>query len=285
MFEAGIQLYNYMETFFCCTVNQQEEFKSVITEHMLVYVCQGELDVLAGERRRHLKRGQAYLIRKNHKAHKIEYPSKDGTPFKGLFLQLKQPMLKKTLSEYRIDLSAAPEFKSHSPYVMLPEHPLLTGLFASLESWFDGGLHPSEALMEAKIKEVILTLVEIAPELKRVLFDFKEPFRTDLAAFMDANFASDLDVEGFAHYTGRSLSAFKKEFGEIFGEAPGRWLINRRLEEAKSLIERGGKPLDVYLEVGFKNLSHFSTAFKRRYGFPPSAMQTAQPVSATSLLN
>ena len=275
MFEAGIQLYNYMETFFCCTVNQQEEFKSVITEHMLVYVCQGELDVLAGERRRHLKRGQAYLIRKNHKAHKIEYPSKDGTPFKGLFLQLKQPMLKKTLSEYRIDLSAVPEFKSHSPYVMLPEHPLLTGLFASLESWFDGGIQPSEALMEAKIKEVILTLVEIAPELKSVLFDFKEPFRADLAAFMDANFASDLDVEGFAHYTGRSLSAFKKEFWEIFGEAPGRWLINRRLEEAKSLIERGGKPLDVYLEVGFKNLSHFSTAFKRRYGYPPSAMQTA----------
>ena len=264
-----------METFFCCTVNQQEEFKSVITEHMLVYVCQGELDVLAGERRRHLKRGQAYLIRKNHKAHKIEYPSKDGTPFKGLFLQLKQPMLKKTLSEYRIDLSAVPEFKSHSPYVMLPEHPLLTGLFASLESWFDGGIQPSEALMEAKIKEVILTLVEIAPELKSVLFDFKEPFRADLAAFMDANFASDLDVEGFAHYTGRSLSAFKKEFWEIFGEAPGRWIINRRLEEAKSLIERGGKPLDVYLEVGFKNLSHFSTAFKRRYGYPPSAMQTA----------
>ena len=37
-----------METFFCCTVNQKEEFKSVVQEHMLVYVVQGELDVLAG---------------------------------------------------------------------------------------------------------------------------------------------------------------------------------------------------------------------------------------------
>ena len=45
MFEAGIQLYNYMETIFCCTVNQKEEFKSVVQEHMLVYVVQGELDV------------------------------------------------------------------------------------------------------------------------------------------------------------------------------------------------------------------------------------------------
>ncbi|MDR0266143.1 MAG: AraC family transcriptional regulator [Sphingobacterium sp.] len=27
---------------------------------------------------------------------------------------------------------------------------------------------------------------------------------------------------------------------------------------------------DVYLEVGFKNPSHFSTAFKKNYGFAPS---------------
>ena len=244
----------------------------LIAEFIKVYLVQGELDVLHNERRHHLHKGQAYLIRKNHKAHKIEYPSKDGTPFKGLFLQLKQPMLKKTLSEYHINLSGAKEYTSKSPYVMLPEHPVLTGMFKSVESWFDAGMQPSEALMEAKIKEVILTLVEIMPELKSVLFDFHEPFKIDLAAFMDANFASDLDVEGFAHYTGRSLSAFKKEFGEIFGEAPGKWIISRRLQEAKTLMENGAKPLDVYLTVGFKNLSHFSTAFKRQYGYPPSSI-------------
>lgn len=271
MFEAGVQLYNFMETFFCCTVNQKEEFKSVVTEHMLVYVIQGELDVLYNDRRHHLHPGQAYLIRKNHKAHKIEYPSKDGTPFKGLFLQLKQPLLKKTLSEYHVRLGDEAPFAAKSPYVMLPEHPLLSGMFQSLEKYFDTGTYPSEVLMEAKIKEVILTLIEIMPQLKGVLFDFKEPFKIDLESFMDANFASDLDIEGFAHYTGRSLSAFKKEFGEIYGEAPGKWLVNRRLDEAKTRIENGEKPLDVYLMVGFKNLSHFSTAFKRRYGYPPSA--------------
>lgn len=270
MFEAGVQLYNFMETFFCCTVNQKEEFKSVVTEHMLVYVIQGELDVLYNDRRNHLHPGQAYLIRKNHKAHKLEYPSADGTPFKGLFLQLKQPMLKKTLAEYHIPLAGV-SYTAKSPYVMLPDHPLLTGLFQSLEKYFDAGAYPSEALMEAKIKEVILTLIEIMPQLKAVLFDFKEPFKIDLVSFMDANFASDLDIEGFAHYTGRSLSSFKKEFGKIYGEAPGKWLINRRLQEAKTRIESGEKPLDVYLLVGFKNLSHFSTAFKRRYGYPPSS--------------
>ena len=52
--------------------------------------------------------------------------------------------------------------------------------------------------------------------------------------------------------------------------------MSRRLEEARRLIEEEKeRPLDVYLRVGFKNLSHFSTAYKRQYGYPPSAVQTA----------
>ena len=273
MFQAGVELYNYMDTFFCCTVTSSKEFESVITEHMLVYVISGELDVLSRERRRHLQRGQAYLIRRNCRAHKIEYPSKDGTPFKGLFLQLKVPMLRKTMNEYGLVVGDVPRYKSQSPYVMLPDHPLLKGMFKSLEHYFEVKEYPSERLMEAKIKEVILTLIETMPELKSVLFDFVEPWKIDLAAFMNSNYTVDLDLEGFAHYTGRSLSSFKKEFEQTFQTTPMKWIVSRRLEEARRLIEQEKeRPLDVYLRVGFKNLSHFSTAYKRQYGYPPSAV-------------
>jgi len=169
MFQAGVELYNYMDTFFCCTVTSSKEFESVITEHMLVYVISGELDVISrerqrvgetsakrlstngaqestGMRRRHLQRGQAYLIRRNCRAHKIEYPSKDGTPFKGLFLQLKVPMLRKTMNEYGLVVGDVARYKSQSPYVMLPDHPLLKGMFKSLEHYFDVKEYPSERL-------------------------------------------------------------------------------------------------------------------------------------------
>jgi AraC-like DNA-binding protein len=100
-----------------------------------------------------------------------------------------------------------------------------------------------------------------------------QPWRIDLEAFMQSNFKSDLTIEQFAHYTGRSLTAFKNDFDSIFHLTPQRWLTKRRLQEARKLMENTGeKPLDIYLEVGFKSLSHFSTAFKKEYGIPPSQL-------------
>ncbi len=159
-----------------------------------------------------------------------------------------------------------------TPYILLPEHPFLKGFFKSLESYFDAQEYPSEALMENKEKEAVLTLLQVKPEVVSLLFDFAEPFKINLETYMNDNYKSDLNINEFAHYTGRSLSAFKKDFENTFHLSPGRWLTRRRLKEARRLIENGEKPLEVYLQVGFKNLSHFSTAFKREYGFPPSQL-------------
>ena len=105
----------------------------------------------------------------------------------------------------------------------------------------------------------------------QVLFDFSEPWKINLEDFMNKNYKCNLTVEEFAHYTGRSLSTFWYDYEAIFHNTPCRWIVKRRLEEAKCLMEKlGKKPADIYLEVGFKNLSHFSTAFKREFGISPS---------------
>ena len=91
---------------------------------------------------------------------------------------------------------------------------------------------------------------------------------------MEDNFRSDLTVEQFAHFAGRSLTSFKNDFTAVFHNTPQRWLTQRRLQEARRLMEDNGETAsDVYLKVGFKNLSHFSTAFKKEFGFPPSQLK------------
>lgn len=222
------------------------------------------------------EKGRCFFVKRNHLVRKVKQPSKDGEPFKGLFLQLKMPFLKRMLGEHRITVPLVSNpTTARSTYVMLEKHPFLNGLFTSLEQYFDARQYPSKELMEAKLQEAVFTLLQLKPDLGQVLFDFTEPWKINLEEFMNKNYKCDLTVEEFAHYTGRSLSTFKKDFAQTFHLTPSRWIVKRRLEEARNLMDKlGRKPADVYLEVGFKNLSHFSTAFKKEYGFPPSAIPT-----------
>lgn len=272
--DAGIIVYDYMDTFFCCMVEKDKWCEEMVSEHMLVYLCSGELELIAPEKKYHLKKGDAFFVKRNHLVRKVKQPSKDGEPFKGLFLQLKMPFLKRMLGEHRITVPLVSNpTTARSTYVMLEKHPFLNGLFTSLEQYFDARQYPSKELMEAKLQEAVFTLLQLKPDLGQVLFDFTEPWKINLEEFMNKNYKCDLTVEEFAHYTGRSLSTFKKDFAQVFHLTPSRWIVKRRLEEARNLMDKlGRKPADVYLEVGFKNLSHFSTAFKKEYGFPPSAI-------------
>jgi AraC-like DNA-binding protein len=76
-----------------------------------------------------------------------------------------------------------------------------------------------------------------------------------------------VSLQRFAYLTGRSLSAFKRDFKAIFNDTPNRWLVQKRLQEAYFLIgEKDKKASEVYLELGFEALSHFSFAFKKQFG-------------------
>ena len=209
--DAGIIVYDYMDTFFCCMVEKDKWCEEMVSEHMLVYLCSGELELIAPEKKYHLKKGDAFFVKRNHLVRKVKQPSKDGEPFKGLFLQLKMPFLKRMLGEHRITVPLVSNpTTARSTYVMLEKHPFLNGLFTSLEQYFDARQYPSKELMEAKLQEAVFTLLQLKPDLGQVLFDFTEPWKINLEEFMNKNYKCDLTVEEFAHYTGRSLSTLQK---------------------------------------------------------------------------
>ena len=99
------------------------------------------------------------------------------------------------------------------------------------------------------------------------------PEKIDLEAYMNRNYKFNVSLERFAYLTGRSLSSFKRDFKQIFRESPSRWLTKRRLQEAHFLIlKKARKPVDFYLDLGFEDLSHFSFAFKKEFGYSPSEL-------------
>ena len=88
---------------------------------------------------------------------------------------------------------------------------------------------------------------------------------------MNKNFHFKVELNRFAYLTGRSLATFKRDFEKLFHITPSRWLLQKRLQEAYYQIKEKGKaPSDVYMDLGFEDLSHFSFAFKKQYGLAPS---------------
>ena len=93
--------------------------------------------------------------------------------------------------------------------------------------------------------------------------------KIDLKEFMEKNFRCDMSMSEFARSSGRSLSTFKRDFKKISELSPERWLTDRRLRAAFDLLKRGRRVSDACFDVGFKNVSHFSATFKKRFGITP----------------
>ena len=91
---------------------------------------------------------------------------------------------------------------------------------------------------------------------------------------MDDNFCFNLKMEEFAKITARSLSAFKRDFMRVYGTTPGKWLMEKRLNNAFHLLTNMGKTVsEAAFESGFESTSHFSRSFRQRFGSSPTTIR------------
>lgn len=262
---------NYLDTFYRCITESKMICHDMVEEHKLVYIMSGRLTLRSGNRKVDVKNGQAVFVRRNHLVREYKQPGENGEPFKGLFFHLNASDLRDMESRIEVPPVKIDEMLARELAIPLSPHPFLKALFLSLDQYFSTDSPIPTSLIKSKIQESVIVLLQLQPTLAPVLFDFSKQWRSDLRSFMEKNFLSDMKVEQFAHFTGRSLTGFKREFFEIFGQTPHQWIIEKRLGYAKKLIEGGNCSLsEVYLKAGFKNPTHFSTCFKKRFGITPS---------------
>lgn len=244
--------------------------ETVFEFHMLVWFISGETKIIQADKSYLFKAGDIFLIPRNHLATIINYP-KGGLPHKAVVMHLTKERLKDFYSNIEIkEKNIREEVKIYS----FNKHPLLESCLASLIPYFDMKDSLPENIAALKITEAISILREIDKNIDSVLTDFDEPGKIDLINFMEKNYMFNMSLERFGYLTGRSLSTFNRDFRKIFQTTPQRWLTQKRLELAYyHLIEKNKKPSDVFMEVGFEDLSHFSFAFKKQYGFAPSLVR------------
>jgi transcriptional regulator GlxA family with amidase domain len=96
----------------------------------------------------------------------------------------------------------------------------------------------------------------------------------NLLGFLEENFAKPYSLEEFDQASGRSFSAFKKDFKGLSPLSPSRWIMEKRLERAHTLLSISADSIaEVCERAGFINPSHFSKRFKEKYGLSPREHQ------------
>ncbi len=149
---------------------------------------------------------------------------------------------------------------------------VLSAYFPSVLSYFAKEKSPPGNLLEIKFKELILDLL-LSSHNESLCSYFKslcDKRKTSIREIMESNFIYNLKLDEFAYLSGRSITTFKKDFISTFNCTPGKWLLKRRLEHAKHLLEVTDKNInELVFETGFENASHFIRVFKLAYGFSP----------------
>ncbi|MDT3405617.1 AraC family transcriptional regulator [Mucilaginibacter terrae] len=254
---------------YSCYTYRSGEGEQFIPEHIFSYILSGTQQMHVGGKNYDFKEGDFRFFRKNQLCRFVKQP-----PPGGEFKSLSVYMDKHILQEISAELDIHPD-KTYTgdAAVLLKPNPLLQGYANSLSPYMDAEQNISPALSRHKVKECVMLLLQTNAALKDALFDFSEPGKIDLEAYMNANYRYNVDISRFAYLTGRSLATFKRDFTRVFNSTPNKWLQQKRLTDAYYLIkEKGHRVSDVYMEVGFKDFSHFSFAFKKAFGMAPSAI-------------
>jgi AraC-like DNA-binding protein len=93
-------------------------------------------------------------------------------------------------------------------------------------------------------------------------------------SLLETRYAEHLTLPLLARHVGWSVPHLCERFRRHFGASPVDYLIRLRLAQAHFLLrDRGLGVAEAARSVGYDDYHHFTKLFRRRYGFPPSAVR------------
>jgi len=257
----GVIFYSYLS-------RQRRQKACFWNHHTLVLQVSGEFTLETSEQSISMGAGEMLLIGKNQLGTLTKTPGENGS-YETIVISLQEDLMRKIALEEKI--TSVGKYIGR-PNLLIPSNEFLQGYFQSIVPYArSSGASMTDEMGILKVKEGIKLLLLALPSLRNFLFDYAEPYKIDLEKFMLNNFQFNVPIEKFAQLTGRSLAGFKRDFQKAFDLPPRQWLLSKRLDAAKFLIEnKHQRPSAIYLELGFESLSHFSHSFKKKFGLIPS---------------
>jgi AraC-like DNA-binding protein len=250
-------------------VCQEDIFRNVyFASNALYYVESGSAVLHSDKDEVHIKKGEIAIIKQHSRLDIQKVKDKNGNDFKSIIFYL--------FPDFVTDFSKQTKLTNDktasiiADIIHLGKQQSLTVFSESLLPLFENGqLKPTD------IKEKTFAALRYLSQHNKQLLHFltanSKPIKIDLYEFMIHIEVNNYSVQELAKLTGRSLSAFKRDFYEVFETTPHQWLLHRKMDYAEQVLNgKEMKASDIYFMLGFNELSHFSAAFKKVKGISPS---------------
>ena len=248
--------------------------------NFFAFVLGGETLMKTPQSELTLKQGDCFFARKGS----VLTLSQTQEDFCELLIFVPDDFIKSVVHKYKIPLSNAADTNKPDTIIPLKMDEVLSIYFQSLLSYFSLKEPPPATLLKLKFEELIVHIVS-SDHYRPLKYYFDElcaRAKPSIREMMEANFFNNLSLNEFARLCTRSLSGFKREFVELYHTTPGKWLMEKRLEYARYLVETTGLTIDeVCVESGFENRSHFIRVFKNKYGLTPGKYMMQKKPSTT----
>lgn len=255
-----------------------ENFDAFLTHHALVFILSGIKQINVSHSKFRINAGELFLIPKGEYVMSEYIAGENG--FQSIMLFFNRKVARYVIEQLN---ETAPEtlaeVKKKEAIKIIPHNPEINSLFRSLVSYSKENSPFRSEMVRLKFMELIYLLLD-GPYRKTIvtfLLDAARYEAPSITSVLEKYLYSSQTLEELAKLSGRSLSSFKREFAQQYGEAPQTWIRKKKLERAAFLLETSDKNIEEIAEAsGFISAAHFARLFKEQYGKTPTAYRTEQ---------
>ncbi len=150
---------------------------------------------------------------------------------------------------------------------------VISRFIESLEFYFQNPVLINDDLLELKIKELILLLIQSKNvcSIQELISDLYATRSVQVKKVVDLHRYSNLGVNELAKLCNLSLSSFKREFTRVFNDSPNSYMTDQKLNRAMELLRVTEMPIsEIAYGVGFNDPLYFTRIFKKKIGDSPS---------------
>ena len=237
-------------------------------EHAIVYVLEGEKRFVSPTQDVYVKKGQILFFQRGC----YSMNESIDVNYRSLVFFFPEKLLKEFVAQ---NLSLFEDYtqSSFEQILSLESNANFDIFVDSLIPFFSSRTNLLNQFLKLKFDELMLHLLDLdrSNQFRITLFNIYQGQKVDLSFFLENYYLKPLSINELARISGRSLSAFKRDFELQFNTSPAVWIKNKRLEYAFFLLQNSQKNVsEISLEIGYESVSHFIKAFKEKYGFTPN---------------